>query len=150
MMLRKRKKTAYFYFHDKAGFTFLEVMVVMVILTMAFVSAIPNIEGFFNSANANRSNILNTILADAYKKAIASDKPVMIWGVKDSDTIHMGGKSYKLKNGIFSAVVNGTNQEGIKYYFFVYPSGIMDSVQIMFSNDERFESEPLLLDFKST
>ena len=50
---------------------------------------------------------------------------------------------------VFSATVNNRSQEGIKYYFFVYPSGIMDSVQIMFDNNDKIESEPLLLKFKS-
>jgi len=46
-------------------------------------------------------------------------------------------------------MVNGKNEEGIKYYFFVYPSGIMDSVQIMFENNAKIKSEPLLLHFKA-
>ncbi len=137
------------HYHNRLGFTLIEIMIVMVILTMTFVSAVPKIEGFFNSASANRENLLNSILADAYTKSVKSDKPIMIWGVKGSGNIYMGKKRYLLKNEVFSATVNNRSQEGIKYYFFVYPSGIMDSVQIMFDNNDKIESEPLLLKFKS-
>lgn len=135
--------------HNSSGFTLIEIMVAILILSIAFVSTIPKIAGFFKSKGAERTSMFNSVVSDAYKKSLKSDKPIMIWGIKGNDKIYIGQKKYVIKNEVFSAMINGKNEEGIKYYFFVYPSGIMDSVQIMFQNDKKIESEPLLLHFKA-
>ncbi len=134
---------------NNSGFTLIEIMVVMLILSIAFVYTVPKIAGFFKSKGAERTSMFNSVVADAYKKSLKLDKPIMVWGTKGNNNIYIGQKKYVIKNEVFSAMVNGKNEEGIKYYFFVYPSGIMDSVQIMFENNAKIKSEPLLLHFKA-
>jgi len=141
--------TNHFYHYKESGFTLIEIMVVMIILSIAFAFVIPEINNFFSSNAANRINRFDGIIADAYKKAAETDAPVAVWGTEGSDIIHIGKKDYELKNDIFSIIVNGKNPKGIKYYFFVYPDGIMDSVQIVLDNGRKLESFPLLLHFKS-
>jgi len=132
----------------KRGFTLLEVLVVIVILTIGFVSFVPKLGSFFDKENNETIQFINTLITKAYKKAVEEDRPVIIWGVKGSNNIYLGGKNYEFKKDVFSVKVNDSYQEGLRYYFFIYPSGIMDKVEILFEDNEKVVSLPVLLRFE--
>jgi len=78
---------------NNSGFTLIEIMVVMLILSIAFVYTVPKIAGFFKSKGAERTSMFNSVVADAYKKSLKLDKPIMVWGTKGNNNIYIGQKN---------------------------------------------------------
>ncbi len=130
-----------------SGFTLIEVLVVIALITLSMALLMPRIEDFFDIENNKTTKILNRILLEAYNISISENRPVLIWGVKGGRLIHCAGKIFDLEKTVFRVRVNESYQEGLKYYFFVYPDGLMDKVEIIFENDMELSSNPLLVRF---
>ncbi len=130
----------------KQGFTLIEVVVIMAILTVALVAFVPKMTSFFTEkANNPAIELLNRLTQRAFEEARESHCPIAIWGTKGSNHIYYANKQYTLPYDVFDVKVNRNYQEGLRYYFLIYPCGIMDQVKVTFGNGKTIDSLPLLL-----
>lgn len=130
----------------KRGFTLIEVVVVMAILSIAFVSFMPKMTSFFTEKEQDPAiKLLNSLTQKAFEEAREGHCPAVIWGTKGSNHIYYANKQYTLPEDVFDVKVDGGYQEGLRYYFLIYPDGMMDEVKVRFENDKTIQSLPLLL-----
>ncbi len=129
------------------AFTFIEILVVIILISLSLGLLIPKLGNFFDIENEKTTKILNKILQEAYNTSVSENRPIMIWGVKGGKLIHYENKVVDLEKVVFRVKVNENYQEGLKYYFFVYPEGLMDKVEMIFEDDSKLESNPLLIKF---
>lgn len=128
------------------GFTLLEILVVLAIIGISLFLLLPRNLKLNKTKNYNLSQLNKAVLL-AKKVSSSSGEAQKICGNKGSNIVYIANKRFNLKNEIFEVEVNNKYPEGIKYCFSVYPQGIMDSVKITLSNDERLVSSPLLMRF---
>ncbi len=133
----------------RSGFVLIELVIAMAIISVLFFFFMPRVAFFLTIKKADEDvSILNEITEMAYKDAVDTGNSSIIWGIKGSSNIHYRDKKFVLPHEVFSVKVNGEYQEGLRYYFFVYPDGIMDRVKMVFENDKVMISNPLLLFWK--
>lgn len=127
----------------------IELVVVIAMLSVLLISFMPNITSFFSTQqNDECIKILDEITQIAYKDAVKNGHFSVIWGIKGSKNIYYKNKRYSFPYEVFSVKVNRKYQKGLKYYFLIYPDGIMDEVKIEFENNKIVKSSPILLSWQ--
>ena len=129
------------------GFVLVELLIVLVILSFAFFYLIPKLNITTEKKQSKQIETLNLIVKKAFVRAKNSAKAQVVWGFKGSNTLHLGNDKFKLPDDIFSCKINGNYEEGLKCYFFVYPDGVVDFVEIDLGGGLVLKSSPLLLTF---
>ncbi len=129
------------------GFVLVELLIALAILSIAFFYLAPVSVNIFKTTQNKDIEKLNSIVQMAYKKAKESSMPQMVWGIKGSNNIHFDKKIVYLSKDVFEAKINEKYENGDKYFFFIYPFGIMDRVSLSFFGNKKIKSHPLLLRF---
>ncbi len=129
------------------GFVLIELLIALAILSVIFFYLTPIGVNMFTPQSNKDVEKLNMLVKKAYEKSKDTGMPQMIWGLKGSNNIHFNKKLFYLSKDVFDVSVNAVYQQGDKYYFLVYPTGIMDKVAITLFGNKKVVSSPLLLRF---
>jgi len=126
------------------AFSLVELMIVIVIFGISLMFIVPKMVEKYTENNPVVKQF-DLVIKNAYNKALAINKGVFVKGVKGSNILSLDNKTYKI-DGITSfnsAKINDKPQNGIDFYFGVYPDGIMDTFEIVTANNVKIVSDSL-------
>lgn len=128
------------------GFTLIEIIIVLVIIGIGFMTVAPIIVEKTTGVPDDVA-FFDDLLRSTAAEAEELGRALPVKGVKGSTTVllHDGTTVRIPGSGVLTAKVNGEEQSGLEYIFFVYPSGISDYFEINFSGGRVLEAVPLLL-----
>lgn len=132
--------------HD-SGFTLIEILIVMVIIGIGFMTFTPK---FAERTVGEDPQIkfFRDVLEEHYNEAKRRGEPIALTGFKGSANIlKLDGTRVQIPGGksVASAYVNDENQPGLEYKITVYPDRLCDYFKIEFTGGGIIESMPILL-----
>ncbi|MCL0033651.1 type II secretion system GspH family protein [Thermodesulfovibrionales bacterium] len=137
-----------------AGFTFLELLIVMMILSMGFFILAPKVASWHLDKVDTVQEGLDDIISKAMAQAKRDRQAVDIFFTKGSGKVRLKGhgaagneiKEFELHGGvtIMQATVNDRPAEGLSFSIKAYPVGIIDYFEFVLSDGSRVVSMPLL------
>lgn len=133
-------------YSDSGGFTFIEMMVVLAILSVAMFVLVPKvINGVLEKRNAPVKEI-NGILQKAKQEALTKKETIRLRFVLGSSNFYFKEKVYTLPEGaeLIEAKLNEKRPEGLDFYVNIYPDGICDYFEFKLSGNKKLLSRPLL------
>jgi len=131
--------------NNTRGFTLVELLVVMVIIGLGFVSLSPSLADRTVKSGGDES-FFNDIIKSQLKAAKDLNRQVFIKGTLGTDSLVLSdGTSVTIPLGKVDKVkVNDKNVNGIEYNIYFYPDGIFDDFEIDMSNGKIVESYPMI------
>ncbi|NOX19775.1 MAG: prepilin-type N-terminal cleavage/methylation domain-containing protein [Nitrospirae bacterium] len=135
---------------EAKGFTFIEMMVVLAIMSVAMFVLVPRvINGILERGTIPLSE-MNKLLDKAKHEAASKKETLKLKFVLGSNNYYYGEKQYSLPEGaeLLEARVNEKRPEGLEFSVRIYPDGICDYFRLKLSNDKRIVSRPLLCEVK--
>ncbi|TCK62399.1 type II secretion system protein [Seleniivibrio woodruffii] len=130
---------------DNKGFTLVELLVVMIIIGLGFVSLSPSLADKTVKAGGDEA-FFNEIVASQMQAAKTLNRQVFIKGTVGTNSILLyDGKTVKIPSGtVDRAEVNGKRTNGVEYYIYFYPDGIFDDFELELNNDKKIISYPMI------
>lgn len=130
---------------NRAGFTFIEVLIVMLILSIGLFTIIPKVAPRYLERLSSTEETLNGLISEALKSAREYRKAINITFIMESGTINLEGKVTKLPDDltIDEAAVNEEPAYGPSFNIKVYPVGISDYFELKLSDGSKLVSLPL-------
>ena len=128
------------------GFTFVELLVVLVIISLFVSWSLPRFKEHIESKGVKAISVLDAVVDEACKEAERRGGPVQIRGILGEDVVRFADKKFDLGEQVREVRVNGGLVEGMEYGFFVYPGCVMDRV-VMDLGEFEVVSHPLSLSF---
>jgi prepilin-type N-terminal cleavage/methylation domain-containing protein len=127
------------------GFTLVELLVVMVIIGLGFVSLSPSLAEKTMKGDGDES-FFNELIQSQLKSAKDLNRQVFIKGTIGSENLLLSdGTTVKIPLGKVSSVkVNDKNVNGIEYFIYFYPDGIFDDFEMEMEDNKTVLSYPLL------
>jgi len=137
----------------KKGFTFIELVIVIVVIGISLMFVTPKIVENYTKGDAKVDSFKN-VIDEAYKLAQTEGKPVFIRGIKGTNRLYID-KQVKRSNRIFmeheeyfvkdvrsfrTAKINDRMQPGTEFYIKVYPDGLTDTFEIELDTGKKLYS----------
>jgi prepilin-type N-terminal cleavage/methylation domain-containing protein len=132
---------------NKRGFTLVELIIVLVIIGIGFMSVAPLIVEKTTGAPPELE-YFDDLLKRTAKEAANLGRPLALTGIKGSATIilHDGTREEISGNPTVSLPeVNEDEQPGLEYIINVYPKGLCDYFTLRLSDGRIIEAVPLML-----
>ncbi len=129
-----------------SGFTYIEVLVVLLILSIGLFAVAPKIiPGYIDKEPAIVKE-MNNILMEAFKIAKELRRPTDIGFISGSNNIKLREKTFKLPDelSVMNAFINDKPPDGINFSLKVYPVGICDYFELDLSDGKKLISIPLI------
>lgn len=129
----------------KQGFTLIELIIVIFILSICIFTLMPSFRVDFLDTNPPQEKVLNKILNDALITAKKLSSIIEITFVIGSGNIHLNDKVYELPDGIqiTRASLNERPVNGLSFTLKVYPEGLCDYIELKLSDNTTLVSLPL-------
>lgn len=129
---------------SNAGFTLLELLVVMIIVGLGFVTLAPRLAENTVSGSPTEK-LFNDTIASHLSMAKELNRQVFIKGTKGSNSLTLAdGKTVKIPVGnIFESRVNGENTENSTYEIYFYPDGLFDEFELKTQSGKLIKSDPM-------
>jgi prepilin-type N-terminal cleavage/methylation domain-containing protein len=134
----------------KNGFTFIELLIVMFIISLGLFILTPKLTKNFIERQDNTVSQLNKILYEASESAKKSREPAKITFILGSSNFIYQNQRIQLHNGLVleEAHVNEYPAQSLEVTVRAYPEGICDYFSFRFSNGKKIISMPLLCKVK--
>ncbi len=131
--------------NNTCGFTLVELLVVMVIMGLGFISLSPSLAEKTVKGGGDES-FFNELIQSQLKAAKDLNRQVFIKGTVGTDDLLLSdGKTVTIPLGkVDSVKINDKNINGIEYYIYFYPDGIFDDFEIEIANGKVVQSYPML------
>ncbi len=144
--MREKKTISHIINGHSQGFTFVELMVVMVIISMGMFLLVPKVvSGLLDRQNPITEEF-NSVLKEAKKKAVKDRQKIGIRFVMGSEHFYLDDKEYTLpgERSVNRAWLNEEQTSGMEFFVNAYPDGICDYFVIELSGGLKIKSNPLL------
>ncbi len=134
----------------KQGFTFIELLIVMLIISLGLFILTPKLTKNFIERQDNTVSQLNRILHEAAESAKKYREPAEITFILGSSNFIYQNNRIQLQNGLIleEAYVNEYPARSLEVVVRAYPDGICDYFSLRFSNGKKIISMPLLCKVK--
>ncbi len=131
---------------DCRGFTFVEILVVMVILSVGLFVVVPRLAPRILEPVTPVQREVDTVIAKALERAAETRRAVEITFIIGSGSFRLEDEEFRLPEGLTvrDATVNDDPAPGLSVPVKVYPVGIVDYFELTLSDDSRLVSLPLL------
>ncbi len=128
------------------GFTFLEIIVVMTLLSVTLFVVLPKLTIRLIEKEDPVVRLLNNVLSEALNDAKLKKEPVEIKFILGSSNFTLMKERYQLPDGIeiVRARINDREAEGLQFAVRVYPDGICDYFDFTLTDKRQLLSKPLL------
>lgn len=129
---------------NKAGFTLLELLVVMTIIGLSFAAIAPKL-GQQTVRGDDTVVFFNEIIDSHLKTAKELNRQVSVKGTKGSDSLVLAdGRTVRIPAGnISESLINGERTEHISYYIYFYPDGLFDEFLLKAQSGRSFSADPM-------
>ena len=137
-------------YSDSNGFTFIELMVVIVIISIGkFVLVRKIVSGMLDRQDPITQE-LNTVLKEAKEKAMKERQKIGIRFIMGGEHFSLEGKEHTLPGDKYvnRAWINEEAAEGIDFTVNAYPDGLCDYFVIELSGGLKIRSIPLLCEVR--
>lgn len=131
--------------NNTRGFTLVELLVVMVIMGLGFISLSPSLAEKTVKGGGDES-FFNELILSQLKAAKELNRQVFIKGTVGTDNLLLSdGSNVSIPLGkVDSIEINDKKVNGIEYYIYFYPDGIFDDFEIEIENGKKVTSYPML------
>jgi prepilin-type N-terminal cleavage/methylation domain-containing protein len=131
--------------NNTGGFTLVELLVVMVIMGLGFISLSPSLAEKTVKGGGDES-FFNELIQSQLKAAKDLNRQVFIKGtVGTADLLLSDGTTATIPVGkVDSVKINDKNINGVEYYIYFYPDGIFDDFEMEISDGKVVQSYPML------
>ncbi|WP_303852434.1 type II secretion system protein [Seleniivibrio woodruffii] len=131
--------------NNTRGFTLVELLVVMVIMGLGFISLSPSLAEKTVKGGGDES-FFNELIQSQLKAAKDLNRQVFIKGtVGTEDLLLSDGKTITIPLGkVDSVKINDKDVNGVEYYIYFYPDGIFDDFEMEISDGKVVQSYPML------
>lgn len=126
------------------GFTLVELLIVMVIIGLGFMSMSPSLATRTVLGNKTE-DFFNTLIDKEIKEAKSLNRQVSVKGTSGSDNLTFpDGSVEQIPEGvILKARINGTYASGSEYRIYFYPDGLSDEFELETSSGKTITGYPI-------
>jgi len=130
----------------RQGFTFIEILVVMVILSVGLFVLMPRLAPRILEPVPPLEKKVGSVIAKALEQAEKSGRTVEITFIMGSGSFRMGDEEFRLPDGltVMDALVNDKRADELAVTVKAYPAGIIDYFELTLSDNSKLVSLPLL------
>ncbi len=131
---------------NRNGFTFVEILVVMLILSIGLFVLVPRLAPRILEPTSPLKKMVDSVITKALKKAGESGRAEEITFIMGSGSFRMEDKEFKLPDGltVMDALVNDKRADALAVTVKAYPAGIIDYFELTLSDNSKLVSLPLL------
>ncbi len=135
----------------RQGFTFIEILVVMVILSVGLFVLMPRLAPRILEPVPPVEKEVDSVIAKALQRARESGRAVEITFIMGSGSFRMEDEEYRLPGGltVMDALVNDDRTDDLAVTVRAYPAGIIDYFELRLSDNSRLVSRPLLAEVEA-
>ncbi|GMT47915.1 hypothetical protein MNBD_NITROSPIRAE03-320 [hydrothermal vent metagenome] len=131
---------------NRNGFTFVEILVVMLIISIGLFVLVPRLAPRILEPTSPLEKKVNSVITKALEKAGESGRAEEITFILGSGSFRMEDEEFKLPEGltVTDALVNDKRADALAVTVKAYPAGIIDYFELTLSDNSKLVSQPLL------
>ena len=130
-----------------SGFTFLELLVVLVIIGLGWFTLLPKLD-LATGKPGGYVNELNAFVEEARQAATKGHAIQRLECALTSDRVRYGEESFTLPAALSEIRLNGERPDGQDFFLQIYPHGGMDAVELTLMNGDVLSAAPLNASFR--
>ncbi len=131
---------------NRNGFTFVEILVVMTIISIGLFVLVPRLAPRILEPTSPLEKEVNSVITKALEKAGESGRASEITFIMGSGSFRLEDEEFRLPSGltVMEALVNDRRADALVVTVNAYPAGIIDYFELTLSDNSRLVSRPLL------
>jgi len=130
----------------RQGFTFIEILVVMVILSVGLFVLMPRLAPRILEPVPPLEKEVGSVIAKALEQAGKSGRAVEITFIMGSGSFRLEDEEFRFPDGLtlMDALVNDERADDLTVTVKAYPAGIIDYFELTLSDESKLVSRPLI------